>query len=124
MSASENKATAQAAYRAFSDGDIQAAMANLADDIEWVVPGNSTLSGTYRGRQEVLGFLAQLASKSFTTDPHHFIADGDHVVVLTSVTLDGHRSEQADVFTFADGKTVRYDHHGDTALWERVLGTK
>lgn len=31
-----------------------------------------------------------LASKSFRTEPQHFIAEGDHVVLLTRTTADGH----------------------------------
>jgi uncharacterized protein len=124
MSASENKATTQAAYLAFSAGDLDGAMANVADDIEWVLPGNSTVSGTYRGKQEVLGFFAMLASKSFHTNPQHFIADGDHVVVLTNVTADGQSYDQADVLTFVDGKVAHFLSHGDTALGERIWGTK
>lgn len=124
MSAQENKATTQAAYRAFTAGDLEGAMANLADDVEWVVPGNSTIGGTYRGKHEVLGFFGVLASKSFQTDPQHFVADGDRVVVLTNTWADGQGSQQADVLTFADGKVAHFISFGDTALGERIWGTK
>lgn len=124
MSASENKAAVQAAYAAFSAGDIDGAVPTLADDIEWVVPGNSSLSGTYRGKQEVLGFLGQLVSKSFTTKPQHFIAEEDRVVVLTDTTTDDQRSPQADVLTFTNGKVSHFISYGDTALRERIWGTK
>jgi ketosteroid isomerase-like protein len=124
MSAAENKTTTQAAYKAFSAGDLDGAFASMADDIEWVVPGNSTLSGTYRGKDEVLNFFIALAGKSFTTEPEHFIADGDHVVVLTRTTADGQSSDQADVLTFRDGKVVKFQSAGDTALQEKVWGSK
>ena len=124
MSASDNKASAQAAYEAFSKADLDGAMKNMADDIEWIVPGNSTLSGTYRGKDEVLKFFLSLAAKSFQTRPEHFIADGDHVVVLTRTTADGQEAEQADVLTFRDGKVVKFQSAGDTALQEKIWGSK
>ncbi len=39
-------------------------MKDMADDIEWIEPGNSTISGTYRGKDEVARFFTTLASKS------------------------------------------------------------
>jgi ketosteroid isomerase-like protein len=124
MSASENKAAAQAAYQAFANADIDGATKNIADDIEWIVPGASTISGTYRGKDEVVQLFLTLAGKSFTTNPEHFIAEGDHVVVLTKTTADGQQSEQADVLTFRDGKVAKFQTAGDTALQEKIWGTK
>jgi uncharacterized protein len=124
MSASENKAAAQAAYQAFANADIDGATKNLADDIEWIVPGASTISGTYRGKDEVVQLFLTLAGKSFTTTPEHFIAEGDHVVVLTKTTADGQQSEQADVLTFRDDKVAKFQTAGDTALQEKIWGSK
>ena len=124
MSASENKAATQAAYQAFADADIDGATKNMADDIEWIVPGASTISGTYRGKDEVIQLFLALAGKSFTTEPEHFIAEGDHVVVLTRTTADGQHSEQADVLTFRDGKVVKFQSATDTAQQEKIWGSK
>ena len=124
MSASENKAATQEAYAAFASADIDGATRNMADDIEWIVPGNSTISGTYRGKQEVIGFFMTLAGKSFETRPEHFIAEGDHVVVLTRVTADGQEADSADVLTFRDGKVVKFQIAGDTAMQEKIWGSK
>jgi hypothetical protein len=124
MSASENKAATQAAYAAFAKADIDGATQNMADDIEWIVPGNSTISGTYRGKDEVIQFFMKLASKGFETHPEHFIADGDHVVVLSRVSADGNESDSADVLTFRDGKVAKFQIAGDTAQQERIWGAK
>lgn len=124
MSASENKAATQAAYAAFSAGDLEGAMKNMADDIEWIVPGNSTVSGTYRGKDEVASFFMTLAGKSFRTEPQHFIAEGDHVVVLTRITAEGESADQADVLTFRGDKVAKFQSAGDTALQERIWGRK
>jgi uncharacterized protein len=124
MSAAENKAATQAAYAAFASADLDGATKNMAEDIEWIVPGNSSISGTYRGKDEVTNFFMSLAAKSFQTHPEHFIADGDHVVVLTRTTADGQEAEQADVLTFRDGKVVKFQSAGDTALQEKIWGSK
>jgi uncharacterized protein len=124
MSASENKAATQYAYQSFGAGDLEGAMKDMADDIEWIEPGESTISGTYRGKDEVARFFTTLASKSFRTEPQHFIADGDHVVVLTRITVDGQSADQADVLTFRGGKVAKFQSAGDTALQERTWGKK
>jgi ketosteroid isomerase-like protein len=125
MTAQENIDKTKAAYAAFSAADIDAASADLADDIEWIVPGNSTVSGTYRGKDEVIGFWIKLAEKGFTTTPERFLGDDEVVVVLTSISAEGQSSDQADVLTFnADGKVVKFQSAGDTALQEQIWGTK
>ena len=61
---------------------------------------------------------------SLTTTPSRFLADGDVVVILTQVTAGGESAPQADVATFRDGKIVKEQNLGDTAMFERVYGTK
>ncbi|HEV7207596.1 MAG TPA: nuclear transport factor 2 family protein [Mycobacteriales bacterium] len=124
MSAAENLKIVKAGYAAFSAGDAATAMADFADDIEWIIPGNSTVSGTYRGKAEVGGFFMKLGEKSFKTEPEHFLADDERVVVLTRTTADGQSADQADVLTLRDGKIVKFQSAGDTALEERIWGTK
>jgi len=124
MSASENLEATKKAYAAFAAGDIEAVVSNWDDDLEWFIPGNGTLSGTYHGKDEVLGFFAKLAEKSFTTAPSRFLADEDVVVALTQTTTAGKTTAQADVLTFRDGKVIKAESIGDTAAWERIWGTK
>ena len=122
--ADENIEKTKAGYAAFSAQDVEAALTDIADDIEWVVPGNSAVSGTYRGKDEVVGFWMKLAEKGFTVTPQHFLGDDERVVVLCSTTAGGETSDSADVLTFRDGKVVRFQTAGDTALQERVWGTQ
>ena len=124
MSSSENVESSKKAYVAFSAGDVETALGNVDDNAEWVVPGNSKLSGTYRSKAEIMGFLMKMAEKSFTTAPSRFLADGDVVVVLTQVTAGGESAPQADVWTYRDGKIVKGLTLGDTAMQERIWGTK
>jgi uncharacterized protein len=124
MAGEQNLQLAQNAYAAFSAGDAAGAMENIADDVEWVTPGNSAVSGTIRGKEEVGKLWRTLASKGFTTTPQYWFSDAEHVVVLTHTTVEGGEADQADVLTFRDGKVVKFQSAGDTALLERVFGSK
>jgi ketosteroid isomerase-like protein len=124
MSTSQNVETVKKGYAAFTAGDLETALSTLDDNIEWVVPGKSKLGGTYRGKAEVTEFLGKLAEKSFTTAPSRFLADDDVVVVLTQTTAGGESAPAADVYTFRDGKAVKAQNFGDTAMQERIWGTK
>ena len=120
MSAEENLENTKKAYTAFQNGDVAGAMENLSDEIEWVVPGESAVSGTYRGKDEVLGFWMKLAEKNFTTTPEHFLGDDERVVVLTRTTVADQAADSVDVMTFRDGKVVRFQSALDTALQARI----
>ena len=124
MGAQENKQTAMTAYAAFSRGDAEGAMANIDDSIAWTVRGDNALTGTYNGRQAVGELWAKFASKEFRTEPHDFVADGNKVIVLTTVHLDGETAEDADVLTYdGDGKLVAFDSLGDPAVANRVYAS-
>jgi ketosteroid isomerase-like protein len=93
----------------------------MDDSIEWTVRGDNALTGTYNGKQAVGELWGQFISKQFTTAPQEFIADGDKVVVLTTVSLEGESWDDADVMTFnADGGLVAFDTLGDPAVGNRV----
>jgi uncharacterized protein len=126
VGAQENLAAAKRGYAAFVAGDPATAMAEMVDDIEWVTPGNSAVSGTVRGKQALGEHWAKVAQKGFTTSPQYWFADGDRVVVLVQHTYAGEEhSDAADVLSFnADGKLVKFQSAGDTALLERVFGSK
>jgi uncharacterized protein len=111
-------------YEAFSAGDGDTMMSLFDDNVEWVQPGDSTISGTYHGKAELGEHLSRLAEKSVTVKLNRLLADGDTVVALTEVTVGDERGQDADVFTLRDGKTVRVQVHTDTALMERVYGRK
>jgi uncharacterized protein len=124
MAGEQNVESAKRAYAAFSAGDAEGAMGNMADDVEWITPGNSAISGTVRGKQEVGALWAKFAEKGFTTSPQYWFSDDERVVVLAQVTLAGERADSADVLTFRDGKVVKFQTAGDTAMLERIFGSK
>ena len=124
MAGEQNLEAAKRAYAAFSAGDAAGAMQNIADDVEWITPGDSAISGTIHGKQEVGTLWAQLAEKGFSTSPQYWFSDDQRVVVLTHVTVGGEQADQVDVLTYREGKVIRFQTAGDTALFERVFGSK
>jgi uncharacterized protein len=124
VSEKENKELVEKGYAAFAAGDVQTVMDLFDDDIEWTQPGQSAISGTFHGKTEVMEFMGRLAEKAPTVTVKKLIAEGDTVVAITEVTVDGESSEDADVMTIRNGKTIRMEVHGDTALLERIYGKK
>jgi|GEM_PF-3296767 ketosteroid isomerase-like protein len=51
-------------YEAFSAGDVETVMSQFDDNLEWVQPGESTISGIYRGKGEFGEYLGRLAKKA------------------------------------------------------------
>ena len=124
MSASQNVETSKKGYAAFAEGDIETVLSDYDDNVEFVIPGNSTVSGTYRGKDGVKELFAKVAEQNFKITPNRFLADDDVVVVLSQVTAGGESALEADAFTYRDGKIVKAQNLGDTAMFERVFGTK
>lgn len=61
----ENTRLVQSAYEAFGQGDMAAFAEVMADDIEWVDPGDpddDPNAGTFKGKEAVLGWFGGLAS--------------------------------------------------------------
>lgn len=124
MGSQENKQAAEDAYRAFGQGDAEGAMRNIDDSVAWTVRGDNALTGTYNGKQEVGELWAKLAEKGLRTEPHDFVADGDKVVVLTTVSLGGESAEAADVLTYnGEGRLVAFDQLGDPTIANRIFAT-
>jgi uncharacterized protein len=126
VSADENTRLAQSAYEAFGRGDIPSLVELMADDIEWVIPGDPTdnpTAGTYRGKDDVLGWFGRLAEDlDFSTfERRDFIAQGDKVVSIihaeATVRSTGRSviNDEAHVWTFSGGKLARFQIYFDTA---------
>jgi hypothetical protein len=84
MSIRENIQTVKDFFAAMSRGDRQGLLALVAEDIEWIIPGDDwPLAGTHRGHAG-LAELLETASKSIetSTEPREFVAQGDRVLVV------------------------------------------
>ncbi len=126
MSADENVTTAKEGYAAFGRGDVPAILDLLTDDVVWIEAGPADViaaAGTYHGKDGVAEFFTSLGGSVdiHKFEPHEFIAQGDHVVVLihseatvkaTGKTITDHL---AHVWTFRGGKLARFEVFHDTA---------
>ena len=122
MEATVNKQAAINGYAAFGAMDPEGAMKDISDSIEWVVGGDNSLTGSYRGKEEVGGLWMKIVEKGFSTTPKEFIAEGNKVVVICDVELDGEQSESADLLTYDDdGKLIRFQTFGDEAQVDRAF---
>lgn len=111
-------------YAAFSAGDVETVMSLYDDNVEWVQPGDSEVSGTHRGKEELGQFLARMGEKMTELKPVRFLADGDTVVVFSDATIGDDATQDVEVFTLRGGKVVQVQTYGDTALMARVYGRK
>src|SRR5690242_14461572 len=100
MEATVNKQAAINGYEAFGAMDPEGAMTDISDAIEWVVKGESALTGTYHGKDEVGQLWMKIVEKGFSTHPTEFIAENDKVVVLCDVEINGEKSQSADVLSY------------------------
>lgn len=124
MGAQENKKSAQDAYAAFSNRDAEGAMANIDESIKWTARGDNALTGTYNGKQAVGELWGKFMATDFRSEPHDYVADGDKVVVLTTVSLAGETVEGADVLTYnGEGKLVEFETLADATVANRVFAS-
>src|SRR5262245_63181976 len=81
MTAADNKALLEHVYAEISKGNVQPLLDSLADDVQWTIIGNTVLSGTRHGKQEVVDKLlkplrARIADGQVVFHPDRFIARG------------------------------------------------
>jgi ketosteroid isomerase-like protein len=84
VSSEKNIQTVKDFFAAIGRGDREALLALVAEDIEWIIPGeNWPLAGTRHGHAG-LADLLETASKSIemSTEPREFVAQGDRVFVV------------------------------------------
>jgi ketosteroid isomerase-like protein len=84
MSTEKNVQTVKDFFAAIGRGDREGLLALVAEDFEWIIPGEDwPLAGTHRGHAG-LADLLQSASKSIetSTEPREFVAQGDRVLVV------------------------------------------
>lgn len=112
MSDHPSVAVARESYNALAKGDLDYIRETLlADDVVFHVPGRGALKGEYRGKDEVIAYLARLGEWTGNTiqfEPESFLVGEDAVAAVIRV-----RAERGDrrlddrgvqVFRVADGK--------------------
>jgi ketosteroid isomerase-like protein len=84
MSIEKNIQTVKDFLAAIGRGDREALLALVAEDIEWIIPGEDwPLAGRRHGHAG-LADLLETASRSIetSTEPREFVAQGDRVLVV------------------------------------------
>jgi ketosteroid isomerase-like protein len=107
--------TLRALYEAVSRGDWDAALRDARPDFELIPPDQNPLAGTYRGREAVRDFFAELwaAFDEVTVEPGQFSEAGDSIVVSMLLTLSPSGSgaevqmHVTHLWTMRDGRPVR-----------------
>ena len=126
MSADSNIRTVRDAYAAFTRGDLPAVLSAFDDGIQWITPGNFDFAGERNGKEEVTGFLRAIRERwdFLAFEPADYIASGDRVVALGRYEVRSRQtgkmaaSHWAMVWTFRDGKAVRFQEYTDTSALE------
>jgi uncharacterized protein len=126
MNEQDNIALIKKMYDAFARGDIKTITDNLAEDVEWIAEGPSTVAyfGKMQGPAEVeskfFGGLGGTQEDQKLT-PEDFVAQGDGVAMFgrysAKVTATGKRfdAQLAHFFRIRNGKVSKFINVGDTA---------
>ena len=128
MSTEKNVQTVKDFFAAIGRGDKEGLLALVAEDIEWIIPGEDwPLAGTHRGHAG-LADLLQTASKSIetSTEPREFVAQGDRVLVVgfakgkIKATNKTFEDDWVFAITVRDGKLTNIREYIDTQALARA----
>ena len=129
MSIEKNIQTVKDFFAAIGRGDREALLALVAEDIEWIIPGEDwPLAGTRRGHAG-LADLLETASKSVETtytEPREFVAQGDRVLVVgvatgkIKATNKTFKDDWIFAITVRDGKVTKIREYIDTQALARA----
>ena len=132
MDTTANKQLLQDIYAQISRGNLQPLLDSMADDIQWTIIGSTALSGTSRGKQEVIDKLlrpirARLADGPIVFQPERFIAEGEYVVMqakgrATALSGKPYNNTYCIVCRIVDGKVKEMIDYVDTELITSALG--
>ena len=128
----QNLPVVHSMYEAFGRGDVPALLANCHPDLEWVNPGPTDVPyfGTHRGHAAIVRNVFAFLAENMQFDvfaPRDFLTSGDKVVVLLDITARVGRDktpitqEVVHVFTFRDGKVVRFHDFQDNHAVAQAL---
>jgi len=129
MSIEKNVQVVKDFFAAMGSGDKQRLLALVAEDIEWIIPGEDwPLAGTHRGHAGLAGLL-QKASEMVETSypkPPEFVAQGDRVLVVgvatgkIKATNKPFKDDWVFDITVRDGKVTNIREYIDTQALARA----
>jgi uncharacterized protein len=111
------------AFRASDDATLAQL---IAPDVVWHVPGQHSMAGDIRGREELTNWLRRLRPKGFWLTEHDVLGNDEHVCALS---IMGARRPGVDVqtrvvsvFHYRDGQQLeRWFHPDDPDAWNRIF---
>ncbi len=118
------------AYAAFATGDVPAVLGMLAHDARWTEAAGFPYGGTYVGPDAVLnGVFMRIGADwdGFAVIPAEYLCEGDKVAAFgeysgrNKATGRDFVAPFAHVWTFRDGKAIRFVQHVDTVLVQRAM---
>jgi ketosteroid isomerase-like protein len=128
MSIEENIQTVKNFFAAMGSGDRQHLLSLVAEDIEWIIPGEDwPLAGTRHGHAGLANLL-ETASESIetSTEPREFIAQGDRVLVVgvaagkIKATSRAFKDNWIFAITVRNGKLTNIREYVDTQALARA----
>jgi ketosteroid isomerase-like protein len=132
MSIEENVRTVKDFFAAIGNYNKQALLALVAEDVEWIVPGEDwPLAGTHRGHAGLAAVL-QKASEEVEMaypEPPEFVAQGDRVLVIgiatgkIKATNKPFKDDWVFDITVRDGKVSYIREYIDTQALARASET-
>jgi ketosteroid isomerase-like protein len=129
MSIEENVQIVKSFFAAVGSANKQALLALVAEDIEWIIPGEDwPLAGTHRGRAQLAAVLQKASEEVEMTypTPPEFVAQGDRVLVVgvATGTIKATNKSFKDEWVFdiavRDGKVTRIREYIDTQALARA----
>ena len=117
-------------YAGLATGDIPAALAVLAPDVNWTEAAGFPYAGTYHGRDEVLEkVFARLGSEwdGFKAVPESIIGEGDSAAAIGwysgtyRATGKAFEARYVHWFRVVDGLITTFEQVADTAIVGRAL---
>ena len=114
MGERENIKTLMDIFEAFNRNDVERAAEGLDPEVVYVIRGQASVSGTYRGREAFAGALRrikELTGGTMRGTPEVVMASGDHIMMYLHVTgrrADGRQYDnyQAYLYRFRNGKML------------------
>ena len=132
MSTETNVQTVKDFFAAIGRGDREGLLAVVAEDVEWVIPGEGwPLAGTHRGHAELAAVLQKAFEEVETTypKPPEFVAQGDRVLVVgvatgkIKATNKPFKDDWVFDMTVRDGKVTKIREYIDTQALARASET-
>ena len=132
MSIEKNVQVVKDFFGAIGSGDKQRVLALVAEDIEWIVPGEDwPLAGTHRGHAGLAVVLQKASEEIEMTypEPPEFVAQGDRVLVVgvatgkIKATNRAFKDDWVFAITVPNGKLTKIREYIDTQALARASET-